>query len=392
MNNARMLVATARLVASRRWPHINLLATAWPCRECRGLSTMAVNDDWCLLYDPEFVQRTNVDHLASVIQHEALHLMLGHLERGAAYKNTELWQVWNVACDLAVNSILGVDGFPLPAGALNARGFNLPSGMHAEWYFDALQKQLQVKPNMLDNAKTGQNACEQHGKPEPNEDGTPADREGVPKYDRARYVGAAMEQLRRAVADGRGSQSGRHVIDHVSSTSRFDRISHLLRKYLSKASCNASSGVAKRSYQFVNRRNQDQSILLPGRKIVNVDVCVMVDTSGSMASHFPFAASVIDGAVKKLRLRNGLRVICGDTQIEFDQRVTSLSDVAFRGLGGTNMAAMLDEVRNDKPDVCLLVTDGDTPWPDRCDFPVVVLLTQPCRNVPSWMDVVKTYE
>lgn len=384
MDLTRKKLVTARLIAAKRWPHCTLLSTALPT-QCRpGLGTMAVNGDWVLIYDPAFVEICEINALASVVQHEMLHLMLDHIARGEKMKNTPDWHLWNVACDLAVNSILVDEEWGLPPGALYPKDFRLAHGLSAEQYFNKLKAmQDSFMQKRIDQAKTGQDAV---GSLEPVDDDSVG---SLSPSDRERIRG----QVKTAAAEADRGSAGANAIAQIDAKEdRTNRVSQALRRYMSRATAAASSGVSRRSYQFVNRRNQDASILLPGRRTESIDVCVMVDTSGSMFCHLEFAASAVDAVIRKMRLRSGMRVVTGDTSIEFDQRVSRLSEVKFKGCGGTDMRKMLAQVASDKPDVVILITDGDTPWPDKKPpFPVILLLCEE-TTVPSWLDTVPAFE
>jgi predicted metal-dependent peptidase len=70
----------------------------------------------CLLVNPSFwLDRLSSDrHRQGVLQHEVLHVVLGHLIRHQAFGDK---QRFNVAADLAVNCLIGME--ELPAGALH---------------------------------------------------------------------------------------------------------------------------------------------------------------------------------------------------------------------------------------------------------------------------------
>jgi predicted metal-dependent peptidase len=107
-------------------------------------------------------------------------------------------------------------------------------------------------------------------------------------------------------------------------------------------------------------------------------------------------ANVLNG----LSLRDGLRVMCFDAEPQWTEKIFDPSKIQLRGRGGTDMAqAIVDAVetpkRQDRPELVLVVTDGETDWPSKpVGVPVVVCLTRPCGwyQPPKWMEVVKLYE
>ena len=78
-----------------------------------AIGTMAT-DGKQLAFAPEFVQKLPAQELLGVLVHEVMHNALNHhLRRGA--RNPELW---NIACDLAINPLILNGGLQLPASRL----------------------------------------------------------------------------------------------------------------------------------------------------------------------------------------------------------------------------------------------------------------------------------
>ncbi len=61
-----------------------------------------------MLFNPEFMRGLTDPHVQGVIKHELYHLILMHLTT----RMRELKQVWNIATDLAINSLLGRNALP----------------------------------------------------------------------------------------------------------------------------------------------------------------------------------------------------------------------------------------------------------------------------------------
>lgn len=95
----------------------------------------------CLLVNPSFwLDRLASDrHRQGVLQHEVLHVVLGHLVRHHAFGDK---QRFNVAADLAVNCLVGLE--ELPPGALHVATPGLLDGpdqlafQTVDWYFERL--------------------------------------------------------------------------------------------------------------------------------------------------------------------------------------------------------------------------------------------------------------
>jgi predicted metal-dependent peptidase len=82
-------------------------------RECRSVQTMAT-DGVSLFYNPDFVETLNVATLAGTLAHEVMHPALHHHVRRSGRDPN----LWNQACDFAINPLLVDAGLSLPDGVL----------------------------------------------------------------------------------------------------------------------------------------------------------------------------------------------------------------------------------------------------------------------------------
>jgi len=104
-------------------------------------------------------------------------------------------------------------------------------------------------------------------------------------------------------------------------------------------------------------------------------------------------AKVLNG----LRLRDGIRVLAGDEQAAWTKQVFDPRKVELHGGGGTDMGAIVKQEAErrpvERPELIIVVTDGDTPWPEEdVGVPVVACLTyETVWPVPQWMDRVDIY-
>jgi predicted metal-dependent peptidase len=128
-------------------------------------------------------------------------------------------------------------------------------------------------------------------------------------------------------------------------------------------------------------------------------ITVIIDTSGSMdRSDLGLAVGLVSKVLSGLNLRDGVRVIVGDTRVQSDLRVLDAKKIDLRGGGGTSMCRLLEHVaeqpERDRCELAVLITDGYTDYPtERLPFPVVVCLTREHQRgsyyeVPAWMDCV----
>lgn len=103
-----------------------------------GVPTMAT-DGFHIFYNPAWVAGLSDPELRGVIAHELLHVVFAH----AARRGVRDPELWNIACDHAVNLLLYDQGFSLPAGgALDSQYI----GMSAE----AIYAKLRTSQDDLD--------------------------------------------------------------------------------------------------------------------------------------------------------------------------------------------------------------------------------------------------
>ena len=106
-------------------------------RECRSIPTMAT-DGVSLFYNPEFVETLNAATLAGTLAHEVMHPALHHHVRRSGRDPKR----WNVACDFAINPLLGDAGLSLPDGVLIDNRFR---GMSAEQIYNILESESETE-------------------------------------------------------------------------------------------------------------------------------------------------------------------------------------------------------------------------------------------------------
>ena len=100
LNHPYLANAVARL------PVVNAHKMDW----CETMAT----DGYYIYVNPSFCEDLNDEELKTVIAHEVLHCILGHLDR----RGNRNRKRWNFAIDYAVNLLLVDAGFHLPKDGL----------------------------------------------------------------------------------------------------------------------------------------------------------------------------------------------------------------------------------------------------------------------------------
>ena len=90
-----------------------------------------------IYYNPKWVVSLTLMQLEGVLVHEVMHCKLKHMLR----RSNRDRRLWNIACDLAINSILQEAGFVLPDEGVFAGGRDyedMPVSLAAEDYYRRL--------------------------------------------------------------------------------------------------------------------------------------------------------------------------------------------------------------------------------------------------------------
>lgn len=359
-------LARARALALTRAPYLAALAFGLVYVPTREVPTAAVDPQGRLYFHPNFVEQLPISHLATVLEHEWLHVARRHHER-MRDKNLE---IWNLAADAEINDDLRASGRPL-----NWNDFILPSTLRlpenrsAEQYYQALVKRgggLSSPGDLL---------------PEGLADAPP----GLSRE----QVEILVEEVARAASKypGDGAGRARRGILPAEDPPQIDWRREL-REFFRRAV----------DVDFDLRRGFRRP--LPGGVVLpriaprhGASAAVVLDTSGSMG---PRELAVLAREILVLAQTAGVsevHFIAGDTRVTYEARVRRGEDLnphfehVFGG-GGTDMRPLIARAEAGRPDVIVVATDAYTPWPDRPPkVPLVVLLTPDgtTNGIPDWV-------
>jgi len=99
----------------------------------------AATDGIHLYYDPAYILKLDPMQLRGLLAHEVLHCVFNHQTR----RQERDHQLWNIACDYAINDHLIESGFILPKGALLDPAYK---GMGAEEIYNLINKEPSKRP------------------------------------------------------------------------------------------------------------------------------------------------------------------------------------------------------------------------------------------------------
>ena len=446
----RTRIAQFRLAAQETAPYMGQYVHSLIPVERAGIGTMAVDKFGRLYYDPTFVAYITSECGSFTILHEALHVVFDHAamaERIVGKNGTPTqYKAWNFAVDMVVNGVLREFIRHAPDGIITAERFGLPPKLTAIEYYHLLlqaneqaqQQQEQENQDEQDEQAGDDSDGEDEGSGESEgEDGgdgsgedeesgdagdTEADDDGGSEGDDSEGEGG--EEVADHQGDGGSCSDGKPRdyelpaddswedrefsmatdLENKCESTGWGNVPGAIRKALGnklrpqpdpfdclRAACaravSSPVGAPDYTYRRISRRQVEGQPRLKGVQKLTPNAVIVLDTSGSMldAETEAKALTVVASGLRRLR---SVRVIGGDTNITSNKQVSSLKQLEWLGGGGTSMKTVLEAVdKEHRPDAIVLITDGETDWPERLRAKLVVALTQP-MPAPSWATAV----
>lgn len=363
-----------RLVAFQQMPYyaaglFSLIPVAVP-----GYGTWGVDRWWRLYLDPALLiggSAWTVREAGGVLCHELNHLLRVHAERATALPQPYRHDVWNLAADAEINDDLLDAGVELPEGVVTPEAIGCADHGLAEDYYEHLNDADDPGGNAAPDddepgCGSGAGLAPVPGELPPAQavDG----QTGVDEATGGLIRRQIAEAVREATAAGRGTVPAglQRWADGVLTPPKVPW-NRVLRSLTRQAVVEAA-GRVQFTYTRPSRR-QSPGLILPSMRGPKVRVAIVLDTSGSMSRADLLAGlSEIRGVLKSTGI-SGDRVtlLTCDAANGTPQRISRVDNVVLSGGGGTDMRvgiAAADALRP-PPHVTIVLSDGDTPWPDR---------------------------
>ncbi|MFJ9776376.1 VWA-like domain-containing protein [Kitasatospora sp. NPDC101157] len=353
----------ARLQAVRARPYLATALFALHLVESPQTPTMAVDRYWRCYASPAFVDRTPVEELASIWVHEVSHLLRDHhgrsdrLARELGLRGPADRLRMNIAADCEINDDAFGDGLVTPPGALTPGFLDLPDGELMEDYLRGFSFDLR-KPGLawLDcgSGADGMDRGWELG-PEGAHGLTAQERDAV----RFRVAEAIRGRPGNAPA---GWRRWAEEVFHPPQPWR-----QLLGAAMRSAVSGPGAG-GDYSYGRPARRSVGlPRVVLPALRRRPPRVAVVIDTSGSVSDRELGSALLEVAAIgQAVGGRHDLvTVVSCDAAAQSVGALCRAAGIPLVGGGGTDLrtgfaAALRTRPR---PDVVVVLTDGQTPWP-----------------------------
>ena len=386
--------ARARLQAARLWIAINRpyycrALFACPLIPAPSQPTMAIAMDhqWRIFINPEFVACSTVEKIAAVLIHEINHALRSHAERGRRTAHPALVEFWKAACEFEINDDLEDDGLDVDDGLLPQR-FGLHAGETAERYY----KQLIDAAACVGAVPDCGPICAAHPDPGQHQ----LDARGTPGLN-----GLQRQLIRRATATA--------ILAHAPNADEVpiglhDWAEHTInaavnwRQVLARAlrhGLHNHTGASDYTWQRPARRQDpDDAVIRPAMAAPTASITVVLDTSGSMGQHeHDKAFAEINAILTKAVPGQAIRVLSVDEDVNTDQHITHARQITPAGGRGTDMAKGIQTAAETRPAVIIVITDGYTPWPETRPAgarTVIAALTHNwlLHQVPGWIQAI----
>ena len=401
----KLAIARTKLILDK--PFLGALVLRLPMREAKS--------DWCqttfsdgktLYYNRQYIEALSPDQTQFALAHETLHCALSHFARRAH----RVKQRWEMACDLAINPILILDGLTPTPDALFLREYE---GLSAEEIYPCLkdndndrereleqnvnpdsdgegeggkgdeQKQKEGKQKKQSNDSKGQGEEDGGVRHENSQKNDDADGQGAsqpePLTQQEIESLAVQWQQRMASAAQQAIQAGKlggamaRMVNHLLQPRLPWRM--LLARYLSM--------VARDDYTYSrpSSRRGDPAVY-PSLRSAQVDVVIALDTSGSISNN-EIAEFVSEIDAIKSHLRARIILLACDVRLAdgapwyFEPWEAFALPKKFIGGGGTSFEPVFDwaEQQDRKPDLLVYFTDAQGKFPKiEPMFPVIWLV------------------
>lgn len=376
----------ARLGLRKKMPYLSAAIFALDFREKPEVGTLAVDKSYKLYYNPAL--EMEFEELVGCLYHEVSHLLRRHHKRGEGKDPKKA----NVAGDLEINDHVG--GLVLPDWVLTPEKFGFPSGLLMEEYYELLED--------MDESGDGGSGSdgESENSGDSGDDSGPG-KVGAGECGSCAHGNGEDYEEPGGVSESRGElisrQVAKDILDHAKSRgdvpggwvrwaeeklkSKVDWRKELRAVVRREA---ARAGTDDYTFRKWNPRNESVGGILPRLRGSEINVGVVIDTSASITKkELSQLVAEADGILRNVS--SGEMHVCICDAAAKVKRVRTLRKMPLEGGGGTDMRVGIEALLPHRPDIIVVLTDGETPWPDRPVGPKIVAALTEDRPVPEFV-------
>lgn len=313
---AREKLITARVGLLLKAPFFGNLATRLILQNADAWCGTAATEGRHFFYNSEFINKLSLKECEFLFGHEVLHVVYDHMGR----RGDREPQLWNIADDYCVNSDLienKIGDKITKVGILYNQKYN---GMSAEEVYDDLYKNA----DKIDIKKLMESILDEHldGDGESDGDGNGTkDGNGRPRLT-AEEKKAIRDEVKEAVLAAAEASGAGNVPSNIKRmikdlTAPVVNWRELLQQQI--------QSIIKNDFTFArpSRRSWHMDAILPGMKNAQtIDVCVAIDTSGSITGEdLKIFLSEVQG-IMEMYDDYKVHIITWDTQVYNPQDFT----------------------------------------------------------------------
>lgn len=396
MHKAEKRFVNAKLALISQMPFFGSIICRRPPKFSDKVPTAGVNARGDLFINPEFVYSLSREEVIFLLAHETMHVVWMHAIR----ENGRDHRLWNIAADAVINQML--IGMNKSSMRFIKGGVNMPE--YKDWavekvYDDLLKKHPEMKGNSSpqdgdgdgDAGEDSQSSSGSGSGYDPDSDpmGNDLDSSGASKMTEA-------EKERRAV------ETKQMVAEAAMAARKAGQFGGSLAKMVDAMLEVKTPWYSILEQYMVGRSSQRQSWAHPNRRYLQTaylpcmehepsmgGVVIGIDTSGSIG--LEEAKSFIShvNAIMEQCHPAWVKVVYCDHMVErvdeFEPDDYPLTVTDLPGGGGTDMGEVtrwIEDECEDLPDVCIIFTDGYTPFPGSTPCETVWAVTTD-TDVPS---------
>lgn len=309
-------------------------------------------------YNPDLLEKSSVEEVMSDLAHETAHDAFFHSLR-MEHRDPQLW---NFACDYAINPILEEQGFKAPVGGWLCKPEY--KGWNAERIYDDLKRNPEKQPQGEPGGAKPGGRLGGDVLPAPAK----SEAEQAAAMQKAKQKLASAANMARMAGKLKG-ELARAVDDLLEAKIPWTDV---LREFM--------LNVVRSRENWTRRNRRYTDVYLPRRWDRRMGPIVFIpDTSGSMwGEDMEKICSEMAHCASQTNPEN-IRVLWADTRVAGEQ-VFDASEFEFaklkpQGGGGTDMRVPLKYAEQYDPQVVVILTDGYTPWPESVPYPLITICT-----------------
>jgi len=338
-----------------------------------------------MIYNPDFFEKLPEHQVRGVLMHEFYHLVFGHVTERLP-ENVDK-KLWNIATDLAINSLIGKENLPDFVCMPGVKQFeNYPDNQASEYYLEMLKKDEQFQQESEQGNKgKGDQPQDGQGSGGPSDPNGQMDNHNDWGDNGDEGAGAANdiagERLKDMMEKAANECSKNNSWGSVSSQIREDIMKRLKTKVDWKKVLRYFIGRAQRSDRTntIRKINKRFPYIHAGRKTnYSAHIAVAIDQSGSVGD------DMLNEFFNEL---NKLATLATFTVIPFDDRVFHKKVYTWKKgekrkwervlSGGTNFNAPTEYVnKHPEFDALLILTDMYADKPKSCKVQRAWMTTQ----------------